>query len=316
MWHTSSRTTTPCAGQWFECLVQGFGYAESEDGQRWTPHRLPAADAEMATLVFEPLASGWDRVGVETASVLRGHDGRLWMFYTGHRTPNQPDLPWDAIGLAFSDDGLTWTRSGGAPVLEPTLPWERVCDDAACLKPWGGLLEPSVVWEEDAKRYRMWYAAVGTLADVPTYRIGTATSPDGLTWTKHPEPVLVPGAVGAWDAYVVSHVNVVRDPCRGYHVFYHGYGAAEDARCAGGTCTGYTPGSIGYAFGEDGITFERASTPLVTPKAGAWDAFFVGGPSALFRGTDIELFYFGNRDLERANAFDSQVGRVTLSCAP
>lgn len=314
MWFTSSRQRTPCAGAWYECLVQGIAYAESADGVTWTPHLLPQSQTELTTLVVESPPGAWDEAGMETASVLRGHDGRLRMFYTGHRAPAGQALPWDAIGLAESDDGIVWKRAL-APVFEPELPWERACCDVACNCRWGGVLEPSVLWDASTKTYRMWYAAVGDLGGVATYRIGYATSPDGLSWTRAASPVLVPGAAGAWDSYVVSHVNVVADACApGLHMFFHGYGAAEDAICQAGPCDGYTPGSIGYAFSTDGLKWTRGAAPILRPRQGAWDGFFIGGPSALLRDGVLELFYFGNADRARANAFESQIARVTVAC--
>lgn len=321
MWFTSSRLRTPCGGEWWECLVQGMSYAESVDGKTWAPYLTASAATELASLVFEPSAGSWDETGIETSSVLRGHDGKLWMFYTGHKKP-VGDLFWDAIGLAKSEDGIHWVREGTGPVLEPRSSWERVCLDAvpdptgACSSAWGGLLEPSVIWDAAANTYRMWYVGVGTVDGVTTYRVGAATSPDGLVWQRRDTPVLVPGAPSAWDGYVVSHVNVVADPCGGYHMFYHGSGAADAAQCPTSTCTGYTPGSIGYAFSDDGSGFvwNRRPEPLIRPAPGAWDGFFVGGPSALFRGAELQLFYFGNRNVTESNAFNSQVALVSPSC--
>lgn len=315
MWFTSSRQELSCSGEWWECLVQGFAYAESADGETWDDSWLAPDDPEARTkLVFEPAPGGWERHGMETASVLRGHDGRLWMYYTGHLGAADPSYPfWDAIGVAFSDDGITWTPAA-APVFEAELGWERMCCDASCSCRWGGVLEPSVIYDSETGQYRMWYVGFGDVDGIATYRVGHATSADGLSWHRESGPVLDVGLPDEWDEFWVSHVDVVADPCGGYHLFYQGGGAWSEAACAGGGCVGFTPGAIGAAFSSDGVTWEKRTEPVLEPEAGAWDGFFLGGPDALLRDGRLELFYFGNRDIESADAFDSEIGRTETDC--
>jgi len=319
MWFTSSRQDLSCSGEWYECLEQGFAYAESEDGQRWDDRWLaPDPPGSRTNLVFGPTPGGWDDVGVETASVLRDHEGRLRMYYTGHMEPPGPDTPFhDAIGMATSDDGIAWEKHGDGPVFAAQEPWERVCCDASCECVWGGVLEPSVLYDATHGTYHLWYAAFGQLGSLATYRLGHAVSQDGVSWERAPEPVLDVGLPEAWDGYWVSHVDVVADRCWGYHLFYHGSGAWSEEACASDPagCVGYTPGAIGYAFSADGMAWTKHPAPLLEPMQGAWDGFFVGGPDALLRDGTVELFYFGNRDLAAANAFNSQIGQVPAVCA-
>lgn len=318
MWFTSSRQDLSCSGPWYECLVQGIAYAESTNGQlfddRWL---VPDQDGERTRLVFEPDPAGWDRRGLETASVLRGPDGKLWMYYTGHMELPQPDVPFlDAIGLARSDDGIVWTRHADQPVFQATADWERVCCDADCDCAWGGVLEPSVLFDESSGQYHLWYVGFGERDSIATYRIGHAVSSDGLDWQRDPDPVLDLGEPEGWDGYWTSHVDVVSDPCSGFHLFYQGGGAWSESICEADPagCTGFTPGAIGYAFSPDGIFWQKAGNPLLEPEPGRWDGFFVGGPDALFVDGVLHLFYFGNRDLAHANAFDSEMGHVALEC--
>ncbi len=56
------------------------------------------------------------------------------------------------------------------------------------------------------------------------------------------------------------------------------------------------------------------AAPLLEPLPGAWDGFFLGGPDALFRDDELELYYFGNRDLANANLFNSEIGHVRTVC--
>ena len=48
---------------------------------------------------------------------------------------------------------------------------------------------PDVVWDGDSHQYRMWYS--GGEQNEPN-AIGYATSPDGLTWTKHADNPIFP----------------------------------------------------------------------------------------------------------------------------
>jgi hypothetical protein len=317
MWFTSSRQDPSCSGVWYECLVQGFAYAESADGETWDDTWLAPEDAtERTKLVFQPDPDGWDRAGMETASVLRGHDGQLRMYYTGHMGAPQPDLPfWDAIGMATSSDGITWTRHGDGPVFAAEDKWERVCCDATCDCAWGGVLEPSVLYDPDAGRYHLWYAGFGESDGVASFRIGHAVSSDGTAWQRDGAPVVELGAADGWDGYWVSHVEVVADPCGGFHMFYQGGGSWSEAACEGEPgCAGFTPGAIGYAWSSDGAVWQKHAAPLLEPLPGAWDGFFLGGPDALFRDDELELFYFGNRDLANANLFNSEIGHVRTVC--
>ena len=173
----------------------------------------------------------------------------------------------------------------------------------------GGPLEPSVVYDPVTGEYLMWYAAWGKSAGLqPTcatpewgYRIGLLTSTDGVTWAPKTEsgaPVFEP-RIGKWDCAVVSHVNVVRDPVCGYHLFYAG------ATSAGG------PTSIGHAWTPDGLTYYRTEEPVVDPPTGFDRA---GGPSAYINSEGKPALYYmaGN-----GNFTNAQIRHASFAtCSP
>ncbi len=319
MWLTSSSREGDCPGEFYECLTQGFAYARSADGLAWddafiTPEN---PDTEYTELVLSPPDVAWAPFGLETASVLQGPDGQWLMYFTGHQgAPEGSPVPFlDAIGVAESTDGVSWTARQSA-VFEAESAWERLCLDEACDDFAGGVLEPSVLWNADEGRFEMWYAAFGQPEDsFPTYRIGRAVSTDGLAWTRDPEPVLDVGPAGSWDEAVVSHVNVLRSD-GGYHLFYHASGLDDIAACEAPNppCTAYTPGSVGYATSADGVSWSRGDAPLIDRADAPEHAFFVGGPTAVQRGETIELTVFGNPDAETAALFDSHLLRYELAC--
>jgi len=288
MWFTTANATPPHDLR--------SAYAESDDGLTW---RL-VDDA-----AIQPTAGTFDGNGVETVSVARDGD-KLVAYYTGDEPPDGSIR--FAIGRAVSTDGIAWEKHA-TPVIAPALAWEQpFCEDDACTKRIGGPLEPSVIF--DGSTYRMWYAALGALGEVPSFRVGYATSADGITWERRADPVFTAGPAGTWDEVLVSHTNVVADPGGGYHLFYFGSSFADHARCdAAGGCL-LTPGSIGHAFSEDGVSWTRdPANPMITPQGfGAWS---VGGPSALIEDGVLKLWYFGT---PASHSLDLRLGFASAPC--
>lgn len=320
LWLTSSSREPDCPGAYWECLTQGIAHARSADGLVWDDRFITPENPQAAytRLVLSPREVAWAPLGLETASVLKRPDGTWLMYFTGHQAPPEgsPVPLRDAIGVAESRDGVNWTARP-QPVLEAVEAWERICLDAVCTSYAGGVLEPSVLWNPDARRYEMWYAAYGEPADsFATFRIGHAVSDDGIAWTRRPGPVLVPGAPGRWDEAVVSHVNVLRAGAR-YHLFYHASSLADIAACdpPNPPCSAYTPGSVGHATSEDGLNWQRGERALIDRAASADHAFFVGGPTAVLADGAIELTVFGTATAETAARFESRLFRYRLGCA-
>lgn len=282
----------------------GFARAESADGRGWTVWRGAVPRDPIMDLVLAPPPDGWDAPGIETANVVVGPDGVYRLYYSGNRVP-QGSVTF-AIGLATSPDGIRWTRRP-TPVLEAQNDWEqpKCTAPGACVQ--GGVLEPSVLWDAAARLYRMWYVGLGEPADsFRTYRIGHATSPDGITWTRRARPVFSLGATGAWDEMWTSHVNVVADPGGGYHMFYFGSAPADYREGAE-----LQRGAIGHAFSPDGITWTRnPNNPILAPRPGQADAWMAGGPTAIIEAGRIRLWYFGTR----SSALTSDIIMAEAAC--
>lgn len=280
----------------------GFAYAESGDGLRWKVWKNPAQPDLLLDLVFTNKPRSWYAAGAETASVLKGPDNLYRLYFTGDG-PNQTY----AIGLAVSRDGITWSEPVSAPVLAPVLGWEKPdCSNGECHT--GGVLEPSVIYDAKDRLYKMWYAGLGKTADsFVAFRIGYATSPDGIKWQRLPDPVLDLGPLEAWDGIVVSHVNVTRDGAGTYHLFYFGQ-AYKDYQDG----IELQRGSIGHAISQDGIHWVKDAAPLLTYRPGKWDGWMVGGPSALFMGNQLQLWYFGSM----TGDLRTGIGMVSAACSP
>ncbi|HEY7967798.1 MAG TPA: family 43 glycosylhydrolase [Solirubrobacteraceae bacterium] len=106
-----------------------IGHAVSRDLRTWRV----LADA------LEPGPSGsWDDLATWTGSVLE-HDGRWYMLYTGISRREQGLI--QRIGLAISDDLVSWSKHPGNPVLEADPRWYDLLDlrrwrDQSWRDPW------------------------------------------------------------------------------------------------------------------------------------------------------------------------------------
>lgn len=125
------------------------------------------------------------------------HDGQWLLFYEAD------DGSTTRIALATSADGLTWTREGTVLDRGPAGAW----DDARVGR-------PSVLWDDDASAFRLWY--VGN--DGQDARIGYAESADGRTWERYRDasgsslPVFDGSSVSFSDGRVdMPAVNAVSD---------------------------------------------------------------------------------------------------------
>jgi hypothetical protein len=295
---------------WFTTVnskrVLGTAYAESPDGHTWTVWKDPDAPDSVVDLVLSPTPGGWDTVGVETVSVIKMPDGTYRLYHTGDMPPEGSHT--FAIGLATSRDGIHWEKKG--KVFEAENPWEQpICglpqSPDRCIM--GGVLEPTVLYDADEGLFKMWYAGLGKIGEEISYRIGYATSRDGIAWKRRTNPVLV-GTKGNWDELLVSHVHVARDPQGGYHLFYFGTSRAEYREGVE-----QQRGKLGHAYSFDGIVWQKdPKNPILAPRPGLFDAWTIGGPNAVFKDGQIELWYFGASTKERS--LEAHIGRATAAC--
>ena len=158
-----------------------------------------------------------------------------------------------------------WTKYGNKPVLEVGLAgaWDSK------------YIEPgSVVF--DNTTYHLWYAA----SDGTFWKIGYATSPDGIVWTKYPDPVLDAAPAGAWDDYSVYGPSVIYDGSK-YHMWYTGLGAVHQ---------------IGHATSDNGTAWTKDSAnPVIELGVGAliWDGGGAYCPSVIYTAGQYKMWYTG-----------------------
>ncbi len=185
-----------------------------------------------------------------------------------------------AVGLAIShDNGLTFERIGPGPVLaasnqEPFLVGDgfvKVIDDI----------------------FHMWYIFgirwkkyASDAAPDRIYKIGHATSPDGVTWIKEEARQIVSDRLGPDESQALP--TVIKIGSR-YHMFFC-YRESFDFRKSNGR--GYR---IGHAWSEDLSTWIRDDdAPQLAGTHGAWDGDMQCYPHAFECDSKVYLLYNGN----------------------
>ncbi|HLI83665.1 MAG TPA: hypothetical protein VKV17_07080 [Bryobacteraceae bacterium] len=229
---------------------------------RWEPAAepvLPAGATWDSHDALNPSVTG----SVPLFNFYSGFDGRTW------RT-----------GLATSADGLHWQKRGMVLAPDPDS-WE------------GSYIAANGAAWFDGSEYRYWYQA----GPRGGFRIGLASSKDGRTWRKHPEPVLGQGPRGAWDERAVADPYIFRVPPYLY-LYYLGQDRAAQQR-------------LGVARSRDGVHWEKLrSNPILEPGGGGeFDEKGLGEPAVwaargfywmLYTGRDVHE----NRRLGLARSTD------------
>lgn len=204
-------------------------------------------------------SSSWDEDDVWGPAVLQvGNTYVMW--YSGDNGSGPA-----RIGRAVSTNGVAWMKEPEYPVLWPTQSWES-----------GDVMVGSVI--SDAGQYKMWYTGSDSSG---AYRIGYATSADGISWIKHGgNPVLTTGAAGSWDDKEVWAPSVVKVDGT-YHLWYTGYDG--------------TAPRIGHATSSNGTDWSKdpADPVLGLGEPGAWDWLEIYGPSVTKVGDRYVLWYSG-----------------------
>jgi len=185
-----------------------------------------------------------------------------------------------AVGLAISrDNGLTFECIGPGPVLSASL-------HEPCLVGDGFVLVIDGV-------FHMWYIfGTGWKTYAPdaapdrTYKIGHATSPNGVNWTKEEARQIVSDRLGPDESQALP--TVVKIGSR-YHMFFC-YRESFDFRKSKGR--GYR---IGHAWSGDLYTWIRDDdAPKLDGTPGAWDSDMQCYPHVFECDSKVYLLYNGN----------------------
>jgi len=209
---------------WYSGSSDGFstncniGYAWSADSNIWNVKTVPVLD--------KGGFGDWDGTGVVAPKVY--FDGTTYhMWYHGWNGLSLYDP--GMIGYATSTNGLDWVKYTANPVLS-------IGQQGSFYDTW--VMPGTVLYMNN--EYRMWFTGWDGYATGPLryFRIGYATSTDGISWTVHnnDSSVLDVGGSGTWDNYGVRFPSVLVHNNR-YRVWY----AGDD---------GNNIYNIGYAMGD------------------------------------------------------------------
>jgi predicted GH43/DUF377 family glycosyl hydrolase len=135
-------------------------------------------------------------------------------------------------------------------------------------------MAPSVVFV--GGQYHMWF--VGAAAPTFVGRVGHATSPDGLTWSKDSAPALDVGSPGEWDSKSILGVSVLFDGG-----FYRMWYAADNGSTV----------QIGYATSDDGLTWVKLADPVLSPDGSSWEQARISWPCVIKVGGRYHMWYRG-----------------------
>jgi len=260
-------------------------YAFSLDGISWTKYNND-------TPVLDVSSPGhWDSHFLDTPWWLKDSSGYK-MYYFGD-TDNYS--PGGCIGLAISTDGRHWTRGDTVPVLSIGAPGD-----------WDGLFieSPTVVF--DGSSYMMWYSAADTTWQV---KIGAATSPDGIHWTKYSgNPVITGGSIYSWEGFGVTTPTVLMRNGK-YEMWYCGVSYYDFI-----AHNQIDTIKIGYATSTDGLHWTKyAQNPIMNtydPPYTIQDTNGPWAPSTIYRPAEGKyyMWYETGYGFGLATAIDNTLG--------
>lgn len=220
---------------------------EANDGVNWR-------DSKTA---LKPMPGTW-QAKVNRACVLN-HKGLWHMWYTGQTQSVS------SIGYAKSSDGLHF-ENAVSPCLVASLPQEGV-----------SVMNPFVIWDDEIKLFRMWYAAGENFEpDVLFY----AESYDGLNWEKRSEPVLTKDIRHNWEKSKIGGCHVMKRNGV-FEMYYIGYQNVDVAR-------------ICFASSKDGVNWIRQENNiLIGPTKDGFDSDATYKPSVVEKQGKLYMWYNG-----------------------
>lgn len=245
--------------------------AESVDGITWK--EFDTGDAVRGRVIM-PGTGAWENTH-ETPFWLRRPDGGWSMWFIGYKSAEHA-AGWGLfathIGYATAGAaGLAFTAPATSPVLSPT--------------PGGfdarAMTAPSVVL--DGGLYRMVYAGWWNPTPISVgVTLLSATSPDGVIWTKRATPVFNGLTLPAYAAAHLAEPELVPAPDGSWLIFFST------------TPVNGQPHSIGMARAPTiGGPWTISPQPIIVPTAGGFDAKDAVAPSVLIEGGRIRLWYAG-----------------------
>lgn len=185
-----------------------------------------------------------------------------------------------SVGLAISSDGgLTFQRRGDGPVLSASLHEPCLVGDGF-VKVIGGMFHMWYIFGVGWKKYSE------QAAPDRIYKIGHATSKDGIEWVKEEARHIIPDRLGPDESQALPTVIGIG---KRHHMFFC-YRESFDFRKTTGR--GYR---IGHAWSDDLMNWTRDDdNPLLEGTPGEWDSDMQCYPHVFECNCKVYLLYNGN----------------------
>lgn len=216
----------------------------------WEKHPQP---------ILSPSPSGFDSRNIYNMATARQGD-RTWMIFRGEDAAEPPTAITGRLGLAYSDDGVHFTREP-EPVLVPEADYER-----------RGVEDPRLIAVDGT------YYLTYTSYDGVSARLCLATSKDLRNWERH--GVLFPDFAPTRDW--TKSGAILPEKVDGHWIMYFG------------------DTDIWLATSDDLIHWTYDPEPVLRPRKGYFDARLVEpGPPPLRTKDGILLLYNSADDTNR-----------------
>lgn len=240
-----------------------IGYASSPNGVNgWTFLNNPVI----------PIGStdDWENETTDANVIFFPDTNEYKMWYSSVRLgwANGPDK--FRLRFATSNDGINWVKTDQWLMLTTLNSWDS-----------GGPHRGKTILYKN-NLYHLWYAATNDndLSTNPYWRIGYATSTDGINWTKQNggNPVIEP--TESWELKNVSFPTVIDD--NGTYKMWYGVGSAD------------VPTQVAYAYSTDGVSWTKPASdnPVFTTTPNSFDSMFITITSAMKDDDGVYKFWY------------------------
>jgi len=182
----------------------------------------------------------WDEVWATWASIVRLNPKDWRIYYTG-----RDGVGHLRIGLAFSEDGITWEKYRNNPILEvsPSGFWDSL------------YVYGPIVWRESTS-WKMIFTGCDAF-ESSHYQVGLASSPDGISWKKFEgNPVFAdpnPANMNKFGQHETEGWGLIKDEGE-YYLFYNPVSRK--------------PRQVWIAHSTDLIAWRPVSTRPILPSTG------------------------------------------------
>jgi predicted GH43/DUF377 family glycosyl hydrolase len=228
----------------------GVSYAESIDGLNWTrPYANP--------LIVPSDSGSWDSKCITAGAVIK-INGVFHLYYQGFKNGNDP---WH-IGLATSTDGINWVKKPN-PILNAGGGWEYQ------------LVPTSIV-----KKGNLYYLYF-TGRNYPEYKIGVATSEDGVNFTKYAGNPILSASLG-WEGIMNSSASVIAEGDSLVMV----YSSKQGNKCY-----------FGWATSVNGFNWTKNPSPIFDNFVTTldWGRFSIDYPVLVKTDNQYRIYYGGSK---------------------